>query len=342
MVSSRDLQIFTSSSEIYIPSFADKALTPTNTRIRRQTPYGASYVKPLPFDGGTIYVQNTGTSVREFVFTDEESAYTSTPLSLISSHLISSPTHITTSKGAFSRPEQYAFIVNDDGTLAIFHSIRSEKKAGWVKWTTTGHYHSVCAIDDRVFTVACRDMGGSTNKFTFEEFKTSLRLDCSDEFTATSSNSGIFTTNTIYTNGASLAVVEGDNYIGAFTMATNQINVSATKTINKAEIGLSFASSLKTLPIDAQMQGGPLTGEPRAITRVNLDLLSTFSVSVNTIPLIIQGVTDTVSDSEMPFTAFTGKKEFRLLGFSTDPRVEITQTAPLDLQINGMVVEVAF
>ena len=136
--------------EVY--HFADKALTPTNTRIRRQTPYGASYVKPLPFDGGTIYVQNTGTSVREFVFTDEESAYTSTPLSLISSHLISSPTHITTSKGAFSRPEQYAFIVNDDGTLAIFHSIRSEKKAGWVKWTTTGHYHSVCAIDDRVFT----------------------------------------------------------------------------------------------------------------------------------------------------------------------------------------------
>ena len=92
----------------------------------------------------------------------------------------------------------------------------------------------------------------------------------------------------------------------------------------------------------ASVAGGPLTGEPRAITRVNLDLISTLSVSVNTIPLIIQGVTDTVTSSEMAFNAFTGKKEFRLLGYSRDPRVEITQTAPLDLQINGMIVEVAF
>ena len=96
------------------------------------------------------------------------------------------------------------------------------------------------------------------------------------------------------------------------------------------------------MPIDASVGGGPLTGEPRAITRVNLDLISTLSVSVNTIPLIIQGVTDTVTSSEMAFNAFTGKKEFRLLGYSRDPRVEITQTAPLDLQINGMIVEVAF
>ena len=342
LVANRDLQIFTSTSELYIPSFADKALTPTNAQIRRQTPYGASYVRPLPFDGATIYIQKTGTSVREFLFSEQESAYVSTPLSLISSHLISNPTHIASIKGAFSRPEQYAFVVNDDGSLAVFHSIRNEEKAGWTKWTTTGNYHSVCAIDDRVFAVVYRDMGGSTNKYTLEEFKTSLRLDCSDSFTATSSNNGIFATNTIFTDGASLAVVEGDNYIGSFTQASNQTNVSAVKAINTAEIGYSFTSNLKSLPVDAQVQGGPLTGEPRAITRVNLDLLSTLSVSVNSQPLIIQGVTDTVTSSEMGFNAFTGKKEFRLLGYSRDPRVEITQTAPLDLQINGMIVEVAF
>ena len=34
-------------------------------------------------------------------------------------------------------------------------------------------------------------------------------------------------------------------------------------------------------------------------------------------------------------------KEFRLLGYS-DPRVTISQSFPLDLQINGMIVEVAF
>ena len=40
--------------------------------------------------------------------------------------------------------------------------------------------------------------------------------------------------------------------------------------------------------------------------------------------------------------AVTGKEEFRLLGYSRDPRVTISQSFPLDLQINGMIVEVAF
>ncbi len=342
LTANRDLQIFTSTSELYIPSFADKGLTPTNAQIRRQTPYGASYVRPLAFDGATIYVQKTGKSVREFLFSDKESAYVSTPLSLISSHLISSPTQMASVKGAFDRPEQYAFVVNDDGTMAVFHSIRNEEKAGWAKWSTTGRYHSVCAIDDRVFVATVRDLGSGTNSYVLEELKTTVRLDCSSTYTATSSNNGIFTTTTPFANNASLAVIEGDNYIGTFTMASSVVNVSAVKLINSAEIGYSFTSSLKSLPVDAQVQGGPLTGEPRAITRVNLDLLSTLSVSVNSQPLIIQGVTDTVTSSEMGFNAFTGKKEFRLLGYSRDPRVEITQTAPLDLQINGMIVEVAF
>ena len=43
-----------------------------------------------------------------------------------------------------------------------------------------------------------------------------------------------------------------------------------------------------------------------------------------------------------PRNAVTGKKEFRLLGFGTDPQVTITQNAPLALQINSIVAEIAF
>ena len=47
-------------------------------------------------------------------------------------------------------------------------------------------------------------------------------------------------------------------------------------------------------------------------------------------------------DPSLPRVKQTGKEEFRPLGFSKDPRVTISQSAPLDLQINGMVIEVAF
>ena len=41
-------------------------------------------------------------------------------------------------------------------------------------------------------------------------------------------------------------------------------------------------------------------------------------------------------------TAVTGKREFRLLGYSRDPQITITQSAPLSAQINSIVAEVQF
>ena len=70
-----------------------------------------------------------------------------------------------------------------------------------------------------------------------------------------------------------------------------------------------------------------------------LDLNNTLSCSVNGTNLIIRNVTDDMSQQQI---AFTGKKEFRLLGYSRDPQVTITQTAPLPIQVNGLVAELIF
>ena len=91
--------------------------------------------------------------------------------------------------------------------------------------------------------------------------------------------------------------------------------------------------------MDAQVIGGPLTGEPRRISRVILDLFSTLSVSVNDKDLVFRNVTDDMSVTRIPVT---GKEEFRVLGYSRDPRVTISQTYPFSLDLNGVVVEVAF
>ena len=69
------------------------------------------------------------------------------------------------------------------------------------------------------------------------------------------------------------------------------------------------------------------------------NLNETLSISVNGTNMIIRSV---VFDPSAPREAFTGKKEFRVLGYSKDPTVTISQIAPLNMQLNGMVVEVAF
>ena len=74
MISNRDLQIFGASGELYIPTYLNQAITPTNAQIRLQTPYGCEFTQPVSVDGATLFVQNGGTVVREYLYTDGEDA----------------------------------------------------------------------------------------------------------------------------------------------------------------------------------------------------------------------------------------------------------------------------
>ena len=139
--------------------------------------------------------------------------------------------------------------------------------------------------------------------------------------------------------GAVVQVVDGNDYIGEFTVSGGEVDVSSVKSLTSAEIGFNFDVTLKTNPIDINAGSGPVTGIPRGIGSVIVDLNNTLSCSVNGTKLIIRNVTDDMSQQQI---AFTGKKEFRLLGYSRDPQVTITQTAPLPIQVNGLVAELIF
>tara|TARA_A100001388_G_C28771002_1_gene503811 strand:- start:1206 stop:3419 length:2214 start_codon:yes stop_codon:yes gene_type:complete len=337
LVSNRDLQVFASQGEFFVPSSTTQPLTPANAKISAQTPFGTGFVRPQSIDGATLFVQSTGTAVREYVFADSEGAYVGGQVSLLSSHLISNPKQLAVVKGSLNRSGAYGFFLNGDGNISVFYHIRNEKKLGWMNWTTNGNYVSVGSTDNNLFAVVSRDQGDGTTKLYLEQFDTDFQLDCSKDYTGTA---GVFDVSTVFANGASVDVVEGTEYLGAFTVAGGNADVSAVDaTSTSAEIGYKFTPELKTLPIDAGVQGGPLTARPRRLSLVDLDLNDTLSVSVNGTDMIIRNVN---FDPSQPRVKQTGKEEFRPLGFSKDPRVTISQSAPLDLQINGMVIEVAF
>jgi len=336
LVSNRDLQVFANQGEFYLPAFQDAPITASTAKISSQTPFGSSYVRPLSLDGATLFVQATGTAVREYIFSDTEAAYTTNMVSILSSHLISSPVQLAAVKGSLDRPGGYAFFLMDNGEIGVFYSIRSEKRAGWMRWTTEGRYHSVCAVDEQLFVVTSRDDGNGTPALCLEQFTPELNMDFSADFTG---SAGVFNVSSTFSDGAVVDVIDGTEYLGQFTVASGNVDVSAVKLSTSAEIGYKFVPELTTMPLDAMVQGGPLTGRPRKITNVVLDLKDTLSVSVNGTNMIIRNVT---FNPAQPRQAFTGKKEFRVLGYSKDPVVTISQIAPLDMQLNGMVVEVAF
>lgn len=325
MISNRDLQIFGASGELYIPTYLNQAITPTNAQIRMQTPFGCSFTQPVSIDGATIFVQNGGNVVREYLYTDAEDAYTSTAISTVASHLVNSPSCMTVSHGAFQGAESYAFMSNSNGDIALFNSNRAEKRAAWTRVTTLGNFCSVCGIHDRVFV----NIWTPDGDLVLCEFKRQIGL---DRYIDADVSSGYVDVSSAYSVGDTVHVVSsnGTIYYGEFTVVDNGGTESIAISLPDGagvSVGVKFDVEIEGNPVDVNMGGGPVTGEIKGIHTVVADVRNTYSVKVN--------------DRTTPISPdFSGKREYRLLGYSRDPRVTISQNEPLPLQVNGFISEV--
>lgn len=321
--SNRDLQVFTATSELYVPTYLNQAITPSNAQVRRQTPYGSMFVEPHSIDGATLFVQVGGRVVREYIYTDNEDAYSSTAVSTIASHLIDNPKSLTVCHGAFNGAESYAAFPCECGRISLFASNRAERRAGWCKFTCAGQFYDAVAIDDRLFATAWVDTGAG-EELILGEFSYSYALDFSKLYTLTA---GVADVSADFADGTEVSVVKDGEYLGSYTVASGNVDVSAFATTGTVEIGLPFTATLTSNPIDAIIANGPQTGEIRGVSTVVVDLVDTRSVQVNNRPVTLTG-------------EYTGKKEVRLLGYGRDPQVTVSQSSPLPLQLNGFVAEV--
>ena len=325
LVSNRDLQVFTASAELYVPTFLNQAITPANAQIRKQTPYGCEFVEPKSIDGATLFLQTGGRVVREYLYTDTEDAYTSTAVSMISSHLIDDFQDIAVVNGAFQKAESYAVFVSSSGDCAVFGSKRAERRAGWMRFTAQGDFHSWVAIDVRLFAAVWFD--GTDLRLC--EFDEDFQLDNAKSYTVTANVADV---SADFADGTVLHViaVEADgnqDYRGTHTVTGGNIDLTQyNPTYVSAYIGYSYTVNITTNPIDATVANGPVTGVPRGVATIVADLRSTRSASFNDTKLITEG-------------AFSGKKEFRLLGYSRDPQIVVTQDEPLSFQLNGLIAE---
>jgi hypothetical protein len=419
LVSSRNLQVLTDGGEYFVPTSTDtSAVTPANITFLRQTPYGCSRAKPIIFDGATLYAQKNGKSIREYLFSDVENAYASTSISILASHLVNGPVDMAMITGTTTRPEQFAFFTNNDGTLALFHSIRAEKIAGWTLWSTKSgdEFTSITAINENLFCVVKRDLEGGT-VYTLEKFaeQDDLTLDCSgtttvnqqgtplvnggsqtgtnlnvDGYTTAPNIGDIITINAVsgsyeiqtvtptasgYTivlnqvldsspaDNAAITITSGrfhnspahlteetvNAVDGTFSLGSFTTSASDTITFDVAHsagviVGFNYEPTLETMPIDREVNTGPLTGEIKRISRAVIDLSDTLNVALqaadNTAKSLV--IRDVAFDVAAPLSKVTGKKEFFFLGYDREPTLKITQTAPLPLKVLGVALEVVY
>lgn len=335
VASLRHLQVFTDQAEFYAPSSDSKPLTPSSFSMKVQTRFGSGYVTPQPLDGATLFVHKGGKSVREFLYQDTEAAYTSGNVSILASHLIGAPVDMAVLFGSETRPEQYAYIVNTDGTIAQFHSIRDEQVAGFSLWSTDGLYKSVCTVGGKLFVAVQRTLNEVSVR-CLEVFEDDRTLDCSLDDSSMSPTL-TFGAAVPHLLNMDVQVVSGNLYLGEFE-ANSSGDVVVEDEVTEITAGLDYTPSFTTLPAAGALADGSLLGEIKRLVKCIMAFDGAVDCVVEGQRLIIRQVTDDLSEDPTPFT---GKKEFALKGYSRDAQVTVEQEVPLPLTVLGFNLEIA-
>jgi hypothetical protein len=351
LVSAGHLQVFTDQAEFYCPESENSPLVPADFNIRRQSSYGTGDVRPVAFDRATLFVQSTGKVIREYKWEEIEGGYTPNAISLIASNLLDSNGIVDSAViyGLKNRPEQYAFFLNADGTLAVYHAARNEQISSWSKWETDGQILDLTALEGELFICVKRTINGTT-KYFLEKFSEDVTLDCAKTVTS-GSLTGSFSGFTHLASHEVSVVADHEEtsdadyaknafYLGDQTVtAGGGITLPSSYETYIVTAGLNFDATVKTMPADYAANDGQITGLPKKISTVDLILDSTMGVDVEGTNLILRRVT---SDLSKPPTPITGRSRFYLLGWDKLGQIQIQSTVPLEFTLLGLMMEVAF
>lgn len=107
IVAGRNLQIFTSGGEFYIPFTTGAPITPRTIQIIKTTSHGSENAKPIFIDGSSLFIEKGGRVIREFVFSELEQNFNAKNISILAPHLIRTPVNMVSNISNPYTPTSY-------------------------------------------------------------------------------------------------------------------------------------------------------------------------------------------------------------------------------------------
>ncbi len=338
VVSADALLVFSDASLFACISTPANPLTPANVDFVKQAPFGVrDGVRPVEFDEASLFAQASGSAIREALYTDTNQKFQTSMVSKLASHLINAPVSMAVLYGSETRPEQMALVVNGDGTMAVFHSIRSDSVAAWLPWTTDGSFKSVCTVIDTVYVVVERAIYGGT-KYCLERFdEDRAALDCQRRATAMSATK-TFATAVPQLQGLEVAVSSKGHPLGLYTVGSGgSITLDdLAPEVTEIEAGLPFEQRIRPMPAHVDLGDGSARGLIMGVIRtlIQVDRTAPFRVEDESILLDFQG-DDYASDAPTK----TGTIEVRHLGYDREGQKDIVITDPVKVTVLSLTRE---
>ena len=346
----RGLQIFCSGAEFLLKGF-----TPSTVEVVAQTQHGSYPLEVQSIDGATLFVDKNGNTLRQYLFSFNEDAYTSNDISVLSSQLISNPKDMAILKGSTTEDSNWLFIINQDGNAGVLNTMRNQDINGFTRWTspTGSNLQSCCTVDDELYVITSRIFGSSSTNY-LERWNFDRLLDASvkQTVTATDPNADVVVTVGSHLSGYTVGVnADGDVLPDrACTGATGVITITAAEldgfSTRSLEVGLNFNVKVKSMPLNTNpgTRSGQNTMKRKKITNINLRVYESAGIYIdgNAVPIRQFGdAQDTPLNT--PFTPRTGiiEDDKGGNGWLTEvvPEITVPDATPFHLQAIQYEVE---
>jgi len=337
IISGRDLTIFTTGGEFYVPQSGLEPITPTSFFVQSTSRNGSKPgIRVQQLESGVIFVQRQGKSLSEIAYSDTQLTYVTSKISLLSGHLLKTPKRMSLRRAVDTDENDLLLIVNgDDGTLAAYSLMRSQNVIAPSELVTAqGSFVDVGVDLTTIYTVVKRTISG-TDQYYVEKVEHSLLTD-------SAKTGGIASSVSM----SHLVGKEVNVILDGIVQANQTVAAGGTVTFPRAsttsyEVGLPITIQATTMPIDLKVQSGTRLGFKKRIVEVNALVLETQNMVVNGIEVPFRSFdTPLTLDADVP--EFTGTKVLHgILGYSNEAKITITQSAPLKFTLLGMEYKVA-
>ena len=336
ILSGRDLQVFTSGGEFYVPQSGLDPITPTNFFIKTATRNGAKEgARVQTLESGTLFIQRQGKSLNEFAYTDTQLTYVTSKISLLAGHLLKTPKRMALRRSVNTDENDLLLITNgDDGSMAVFSLLRIQNIIAPSQFTTDGEFIDV-GIDISTIYVVVKRTVNSTTQYYVEWFDDTLSTDCakSGGVASTLSMSHLVAkTCELVLDGA---VQEDEVVPGGGTVTFPRASTASY------ECGLQYTVRAVTMPVDLKLQTGTRIGFKKRIVEVNALVYETQHMKINTIDIPFRTF-DAANILDAAVPEYTGTKTLHgIRGYAQESKITIEQDLPLKMTLLGLEYKVA-
>ena len=335
--SGKDLQIFTTGGEFFVPQQGLEPITPSAFFFASAGRNGSKPgIRVQALESGVLFIHRQGKMLAEVAYNDAQLTYVTSKMSLLSGHLLKNPKRMALRRAVNTDENDLLFIVNGtDGSVAAYSLMRSQNVIAPTEFLTSGGEFVELNVDiTDVYAVVKRTING-TVQYYIEKFESGLLTDCAITGGAVSSVTAahlVGKTVNLLLDG----LVQADEVVGA----GGSISIPRSSTTSY-QTGLPIAVEARTMPVDVKLQSGTRVGFKKRIVEVNALVYETQHLRINGIEVPFRTF-DTADILDHPVPEITGTKVLNgILGYSNEAKITITQNYPLKFTLLGMEYKVA-